>query len=228
MPRTRARPAMLHGRGRQEPRSDGCDWRRNTRCSLRAQRRNSRCSAKIRRMTQRRRTERTSIPQHDRLRPNRLCRSPTIATIDSNASHYGHCHAIFFAPCHQQTSISAPSGYGRLRQSSPVSGEGAFAFPAYHPPPRAAPDRAPGRDNDLRVGAARRIPAPIPPYCPLRRMGPGGSRSLDRKPQASLSISGNRHCAGSGREAAPESPSSVTTPSDALLRGIYPDQRRSG
>jgi len=159
--------------------------------------------------------ERIGIAEHDRLRPNRLYRSPAIATMGTNASDHGHCHAALFASRPGQTFILAPSGHAWLRRRPPVPDEGALAFPPYHPPSRAASDRASRGNNDLRNGTARRVPAPLPSHRPLRRLGPGGSRSLDRRPQASLSISEGQLIRRTGREAAPAPPCSrMTSPSN--------------
>ncbi len=87
--------------------------------------------------------ERMCVPEHDRLRPNRLYRSPAIATMGTNASDHGHCHAALFASRPGQTFILAPSGHARLRRRPPVPGEGALALPTA---PVTCPDSS---DHDL-------------------------------------------------------------------------------
>ena len=51
-------------------------------------------------------------------------------------------------------------------------------YQADHPAASAARDGAACRQHDLRDGAARRISAALRPLAPLRRLGPGGGRSL--------------------------------------------------
>ena len=47
-----------------------------------------------------------------------------------------------------------------------------------HPPPRAAPNRATRRLDDLRDGAARGVPKTLCTISAVRRVGSGGGRSL--------------------------------------------------
>ena len=80
----------------------------------------------------------------------------------------------------QRTSTRDPRQLRRSRDPRDAQdSRGRPEGPAPHDPPhRATPGRAPGRLDDLRVGAPRRIPAAIFPHATVRGVGPGGGDGL--------------------------------------------------
>ena len=116
---------------------------------------------------------------------------------------------------HPHPPVASLARHRSLRGPTPVSAAQPSPLSSHHPTSRTAPNRSPRRNDDLRNGTARRISPSLPPHLPLRRLGPGRSRSLDRRPQASLSISEDQHVERTGREAAPAPPCSrMTSPSN--------------
>jgi len=84
---------------------------------------------------------------------------------------------------------TAPSrtGHGCLRGTAAVPEAQPPSFSAHHPPPRIAADRSPGRHDDLRNGAPRRVSTSLQPDATLRGMGFGRGGSLDRGTQTNPS-----------------------------------------
>jgi len=141
------------------------------------------------------------VPVHySGLRPDRLSQSPVIVTMSDNSSAHGHRHANIIASDPKPLTASK---HGRLRRHTSVFSGSALTFPPHHPPARTAPDRPPGRDNGLRDGAARRIPQALPAHAPLRRLGPGRGRGMDRRTQTSLARSEVQHTCRPGCQATP-------------------------
>src|SRR5690606_28340408 len=72
---------------------------------------------------------------------------------------------------HRRRPAPTPSGHGSLRGAAAVSEAETPSLSAHHPPQGTAADRSLGRNDDLRNGAPRRVPAPLQPDAALRRVG---------------------------------------------------------
>lgn len=96
------------------------------------------------------------------------------------------------------------AGNGSLRRSTSIFEAQSPSFSPHHPSPGPAANRSLGRDDDLRNGAPRRVPASIQPDAALRGVGLGRSGSVDRAAQASSS----RQCLETGCPSTKNSPCS--------------------
>ena len=85
---------------------------------------------------------------------------------------------------HRRRPVPPLAGNGSLRGAAAISEAQSPSLPSHHPSPGTAADGPPGRNDDLRDGASRRVPPPLQSDASLRRVGLGRSGSVDRRTKA--------------------------------------------